>query len=114
MGIVPTITPLGELLAPHISARGIWAHIQIHLCVHLSFTPRQMLQCTNLIYSKKYRKRAFHLCIIQAMSHHPWGQKVEIFGIKSPTNGHCCEEHTICLVLYPMTGTKGMNGIVGI
>ena len=32
----------------------------------------------------------------QAMSHHPWGQIVEIFGIKSPTNGHCCEEHTIC------------------
>ena len=46
------------------------------------------------------------------MSHHPWGQTVEIFGIESPTNGHCCEEHTICLVLYPMTGTKGMNGIV--
>ena len=30
------------------------------------------------------------------MSHHPWGQTVEIFGIESPTNGHCCEEHTIC------------------
>ena len=30
------------------------------------------------------------------MSHHPWGQTVEIFGIKSPTNGCCCEEHTIC------------------
>ena len=30
------------------------------------------------------------------MSHHPWGQAVEMFGIKSPTNGHCCEEHTIC------------------
>ena len=30
------------------------------------------------------------------MSHHPWGQTVEIFGIKSPTNWHCCEEHTIC------------------
>ena len=30
------------------------------------------------------------------MSHHPWGQTVEIFGIESPTNGRCCEEHTIC------------------
>ena len=30
------------------------------------------------------------------MSHHPWGQTVEIFGIESPTNGCCCEEHTIC------------------
>ena len=30
------------------------------------------------------------------MSHYPWGQTVEIFGIKSPTNGHCCEQHTIC------------------
>ena len=30
------------------------------------------------------------------MSHHHWGQTVEIFGIESPTNGHCCEEHTIC------------------
>ena len=30
------------------------------------------------------------------MSHHPWGQTVEIFGTESPTNGHCCEEHTIC------------------
>ena len=30
------------------------------------------------------------------MSHHPWGQTVEIFGIELPTNGHCCEEHTIC------------------
>ena len=29
MRIVPTITPLGKILAPHISARGIWAHIQI-------------------------------------------------------------------------------------
>ena len=29
------------------------------------------------------------------MSHHPLGQTVEIFGIESPTNGHCCEEHTI-------------------
>ena len=45
------------------------------------------------------------------MTHHPWGQTVEIFSIESPTNGHCCEEH---LVLYPMTGTKGMNGIVGV
>ena len=45
------------------------------------------------------------------MSHYPWGQTVEIFGIELPTNGCCCEEHTICLVLYPMTGTKGMNGI---
>ena len=48
------------------------------------------------------------------MSHHPWGQTLEIFGIESPTNGRCCEEHTICLVLYPMTGAKGMNGIVGV
>ena len=30
------------------------------------------------------------------MSHHPWGQTVNNFGIESPTNGHCCEEHTIC------------------
>ena len=30
------------------------------------------------------------------MSHHPWGQTVKNFGIKSPTNGCCCEEHTIC------------------
>ena len=30
------------------------------------------------------------------MSHHPLGQTVESFGIESPTNGHCCEEHTIC------------------
>ena len=30
------------------------------------------------------------------MSHHPWGLTVKIFGIESPTNGHCCEEHTIC------------------
>ena len=30
------------------------------------------------------------------MSHHPWGQTVEIFGIELPTNGHCCAEHTIC------------------
>ena len=30
------------------------------------------------------------------MSHHPWGQTVKSFGIKSPTNGCCCEEHTIC------------------
>ena len=30
------------------------------------------------------------------IDHHPWGQTVEIFGIKSPTNGRCCEEHTIC------------------
>ena len=30
------------------------------------------------------------------MSHHPWGQTVEIFGIELPTNRHCCEEHTIC------------------
>ena len=30
------------------------------------------------------------------MSHHPWGQTVEIFGIELPTNGCCCEEHTIC------------------
>ena len=30
------------------------------------------------------------------MSHHPWGQTVEIFVIELPTNGHCCEEHTIC------------------
>ena len=51
---------------------------------------------------------------MQAMSHHPWGQTVKIFGIELPTNGRCCEEHTICLVLYPMTGTKGMNGIVGV
>ena len=48
------------------------------------------------------------------MSHHPWGQTVEIFGIELPTNRCCCEEQTICLVLYPMTGTKGMNGIVGV
>ena len=53
----------------------------------MSFTPRQMLQCT--------KKRAFHQCIIQAMSHHPW-ETVKIVGIESPTNGHCCEEHTIC------------------
>ena len=32
--------------------------------------------------------------IIQAMSHHPWGQTVEIFGIELPTNGCCCEEHS--------------------
>ena len=31
VGIVPTVTPLGELLALHISARDIWAHIQICL-----------------------------------------------------------------------------------
>ena len=55
-----------------------------------------MLQCTNLIYSKKYKERAFHQCITQAMSHHHWGQTVKIFGIESPTNGRCCEEHTIC------------------
>ena len=30
------------------------------------------------------------------MSHHPWGQTVKIFGIESPTNGCCCEEHTVC------------------
>ena len=30
------------------------------------------------------------------MSHHPWGQAVDIFGIELPANGHCCEEHTIC------------------
>ena len=30
------------------------------------------------------------------MSHHSWGQTVKKFGIESPTNGHCCEEHTIC------------------
>ena len=30
------------------------------------------------------------------MSHHPWGQTVKTFGIELPTNGHCCEEHTIC------------------
>ena len=30
------------------------------------------------------------------MSHHHWGQTVKIFGIELPTNGHCCEEHTIC------------------
>ena len=34
--------------------------------------------------------------MIQAMSHRPWGQTVEIFGIESPTNGRCCEEHTSC------------------
>ena len=27
------------------------------------------------------------------MLHHPWGQTVGIFGIESPTNGCCCEEH---------------------
>ena len=98
----------------------LWSHAFFLMKKHLaqqevshdlSFTPHQMLQCTNLIYSKKYRKRAFHQCIIQAMSHYPWGQTVEIFGIELPTNGCCCEEHTICLVLYPTTGTKGMNGI---
>ena len=31
VGIVPTVTPLGKLLALHISARDIWAHIQILL-----------------------------------------------------------------------------------
>ena len=31
VGIVPNVTPLGELLALHISARDIWAHIQICL-----------------------------------------------------------------------------------
>ena len=30
------------------------------------------------------------------MSHHPWGQTVEILGIELPTNGCCCEEHTFC------------------
>ena len=30
------------------------------------------------------------------MSHHPWGQTARIFGIELRTNGHCCEEHTIC------------------
>ena len=29
VGNIPIITPLGELLALRISARGIWAHIQI-------------------------------------------------------------------------------------
>ena len=29
VGIIPTISSLGELLALHISARDIWAHIQI-------------------------------------------------------------------------------------
>ena len=29
------------------------------------------------------------------MSHHSRGQTVEIFGIESPRNGNCCEEHTI-------------------
>ena len=30
------------------------------------------------------------------MSHHPWRPTVEVFGNESPTNGHCCEKHTIC------------------
>ena len=29
VGIIPTITTLGELLGPRIRARDIWAHIQI-------------------------------------------------------------------------------------
>ena len=30
------------------------------------------------------------------MSHHPWGQTVEILGIISPRNGRSCKEHPIC------------------
>ena len=37
VGIVPTVTPLGELLAPRISARGIWAHTQIKYRSSLQF-----------------------------------------------------------------------------
>ena len=30
------------------------------------------------------------------MAQHPWGHRIEIFGIESPTNGRSCEEHVIC------------------
>ena len=30
------------------------------------------------------------------MAQHPWGHTIEIFGIKSLTNRHSCEEHVIC------------------
>ena len=44
------------------------------------------------------------------MSHHPWGQTVEIFGIELPTNGHCCEEHTICGAVLTDDHHAGLQG----
>ena len=45
---------------------------------------------------REYYNRAIQQCIKQAMSHHPWGRTVEIFGIQSPQNGRSCKEHPIC------------------
>ena len=44
VGIFPTVTTLGELLAPRISPGDIWAHIQI---VHPSPCHSQLKTCQN-------------------------------------------------------------------
>ena len=52
-----------------------------------------MLQCTNLIYSKNIQKKSFPLMYHTSHVSPSLGSNS---GIELPTNGCCCEEHTIC------------------